>query len=163
MKKIVFLICFFSLSQPVYAISYSYDDLGRLVSVSYQNSENGTFSYDPAGNLLSVTVQPDADSDGILDSADPDDDNDGLPDTYELANNLNPLDAADAALDSDNDGLTILQEYLAGSSLALADTDGDGATDGEEVDSGSNPLDQTSVPSWMMPSGGGWRYILQAK
>jgi hypothetical protein len=41
-------------------------------------------------------------------------DGDGLPDAWELAHGLNPADAADAALDADRDGLTNLQEYLAG-------------------------------------------------
>lgn len=43
-----------------------------------------------------------------------DTDGDGLPDEWELANSLNPTNAADAALDSDGDGLSNLQEYLSG-------------------------------------------------
>jgi Lamin Tail Domain len=43
-------------------------------------------------------------------------DNDGLPDTWELQYStcLNPLNPADAALDSDGDGRTALQEFAAG-------------------------------------------------
>lgn len=42
-------------------------------------------------------------------------DRDGLPDEWELANGLSPTNAVDAALDSDCDGLTNLQEYQTGS------------------------------------------------
>ena len=41
-------------------------------------------------------------------------DGDGLPDWWELWHNLNPNDSSDAALDSDNDGVINLYEYLAG-------------------------------------------------
>ena len=43
-----------------------------------------------------------------------DSDRDGIPDDYELAHNLDPHNAADAALDPDNDGLTTLAEYQGG-------------------------------------------------
>ena len=43
-----------------------------------------------------------------------DTDGDGLPDEWELANNLDPTDPADAALDSDQDGISNIDEYLAG-------------------------------------------------
>jgi len=49
------------------------------------------------------------------DACDPDDDNDGMPDTYEIANGFNPLDASDANGDADNDGVSNLSEYQAGS------------------------------------------------
>jgi hypothetical protein len=44
-----------------------------------------------------------------------DTDGDTLPDGYETANDLDPLDAADAGLDKDGDGFTNLEEYTAGS------------------------------------------------
>ncbi len=43
-----------------------------------------------------------------------DTDRDGMPDYWELAHGLNPTNAADAALDSDGDGTSNLQEYVAG-------------------------------------------------
>jgi hypothetical protein len=43
-----------------------------------------------------------------------DSDGDGMPDEWELANNLNPTDPADAALDSDGDSVANRDEYLAG-------------------------------------------------
>ena len=65
--------------------------------------------------------------------------NDGLPDEYEVANGLDPLDASDAALDDDQDGASNLEEYLAGTEIDNADTDGDGMTDGYEINAGLNP------------------------
>jgi PKD repeat protein len=56
----------------------------------------------------------DFDGDGIPDEIDPDDDNDGLPDWWEVANGLNPFSAGDAGGDFDRDGLSNLQEYIAG-------------------------------------------------
>ncbi len=44
----------------------------------------------------------------------PDTDGDGIPDAAELLMGLNPNNPADAALDLDADGMTNLQEYLAG-------------------------------------------------
>ena len=41
-----------------------------------------------------------------------DDDNDGMPDTWELENGLNPLDATDANKDLDQDGRSNLDEFL---------------------------------------------------
>jgi hypothetical protein len=67
-------------------------------------------AFDYQGNLLAsnaVTVTSTA-VDGGLDT-----DGDGMPDTWEIANGLDPT-VADADLDSDHDGLTNRQEYLAG-------------------------------------------------
>ena len=49
--------------------------------------------------------------------------------------------------DDDNDGLSDVDESVAGTSPLLADTDGDGFSDGEEVAAGSDPLDDTSLPA----------------
>jgi T5SS/PEP-CTERM-associated repeat protein len=43
-----------------------------------------------------------------------DTDGDGIPNSYEVAHGLDPLDPVNATKDSDGDGLTDLQEYLAG-------------------------------------------------
>jgi uncharacterized repeat protein (TIGR01451 family) len=67
-----------------------------------------------------------------------DSDEDGLPDSWELLNfgNLNSSTAGD----SDNDGLSNLDEYWLGTSPVDSDTDNDDMPDGFEVDNGLNPL-----------------------
>jgi YD repeat-containing protein len=62
-----------------------------------------------------------------------DTDGDGIPNCIEATSGLDPLDAQDASLDSDSDGLTNVQEYQAGTNFFTADTDGDGLLDGYEV------------------------------
>jgi len=57
------------------------------------------------------TEWADHDLDGVGNNSDLDDDNDGMPDAWELQYGFNPLDASDAALDADTDGLTNLQEF----------------------------------------------------
>ena len=82
-----------------------------------------------------------ADNDGDLigDNADTDDDNDQMSDAFENLYSLNPLDATDAALDPDGDGLTNLQEFQQGSNPTLSNiisdtTDSDGDTVFDVVD-----------------------------
>jgi hypothetical protein len=66
---------------------------------------------DQANHDVDVLGYPD---DGLGDACDPDDDNDGMPDTYELAKSFDPRDPSDAELDADDDGLTNLEEFEAG-------------------------------------------------
>ena len=53
--------------------------------------------------------------------------------------------ALDASSDADGDGLSAAQEFEAGSSAMMPDTDADGMTDGAEVTAGTIPVDATSV------------------
>ncbi len=57
LKKLVitFLVIFAFTVSPVLAMTYSYDDLGRLTSVTYNSGQTTTYSYDSAGNMLSIT------------------------------------------------------------------------------------------------------------
>ncbi len=61
------------------------------------------------GDVISSQLNTDGDEAGNV--CDDDDDNDGMPDAYEVENQLNPLDRADAGLDEDGDGLSNLREY----------------------------------------------------
>ncbi|MGJ8640823.1 MAG: DNRLRE domain-containing protein [Opitutaceae bacterium] len=72
----------------------------------------------------------------------PDDDGDGMPNDYETSNStptnpLDPNDPADANVDNDAnggpDGLTNLEEFIAGTDPQNSDTDGDTLSDGDEV------------------------------
>lgn len=118
----------------------------------------------------------DSDGDGLTDGneeyivgtdpADPDSDGDGVNDGQEVEAGTDPLEADDAAdsgdepdpeptaaadagggnLDPDGDGLTNDREAAAGTDPNDGDSDDDGVNDSNEVDFGSDPLDDTSYP-----------------
>ncbi len=68
-----------------------------------------------------------------------DSDNDGLSDLEELERGTNPNKA-----DTDGDGLSDGEEVRRGSNPLVADSDNDGITDGQEVSDGTNPNDKGS-------------------
>ena len=59
-----------------------------------------------------------------------DSDHDGMSDAWEDTYGLNKNNAADAATDTDSDGLTNLQEFQVATNPTLADTDSDSVSDG---------------------------------
>jgi len=64
--------------------------------------------------------------------ADPvDEDQDGLPDDWEI-NYFGSIESCNPGDDSDTDGLTNAQEYVAGTHPLVKDTDGDGVVDGDD-------------------------------
>lgn len=96
----------------------------------------------------------DSDFDGLDDhdeidtySTDPtnsDTDGDGMPDGWELENALDPF-VNDATGDSDDDGLTNLEEYLHSTNPQSNDTDSDGMPDDWELHHSLNPLTNDSA------------------
>lgn len=87
-------------------------------------------------NLLSMDpLREDTDSNGIPDSYE-DSDNDGLTNLEEIRLGTNPM-----MNDSDNDGLDDAEELRNYSTDPQnADTDGDGVSDGKEIELGTDPL-----------------------
>lgn len=71
-----------------------------------------------------------------------DTDEDGLPDGYEIATGLSPLNALDAAKDNDEDGLNNADEFVYQTNPNDPDSDKDGFKDGAEVRNGFNPNGQ---------------------
>ena len=75
-------------------------------------------------------LNSDSDADGILDGEEvlnlgtnplsSDTDADGIDDLFEINNGLNPTDPLDALLDADNDGVSNIDEFLAGTDLNQA-------------------------------------------
>ncbi|MFO6424233.1 hypothetical protein ACK8OT_12580, partial [Motilimonas sp. KMU-193] len=83
--------------------------------------------------------QQDSDFDGVFDSQDiaptnprfsHDQDFDGIPDQWEVQYGYSNINSADASMDDDNDGLTNIAEFNAGTAPRLADSDNDGIPDG---------------------------------
>jgi len=119
------------------------------------NDEVNTHSTDPN--------KQDSDNDGLDDyqelflySTNPtasDTDSDGMSDLFEVEGLLDPNDASDASIDSDNDGLTNIEEFQSGTNPSVEDTDVDGLSDFIEVKTlNSNPLsidtDQDEMPDF---------------
>ncbi|MFZ5597481.1 MAG: fibronectin type III domain-containing protein [Bacillota bacterium] len=55
LKIVAIMLTFLFISLPAYAANYTYDNLNRLNSVTYENGQKITYTYDAAGNLLTVT------------------------------------------------------------------------------------------------------------
>ncbi len=124
-------------------------DLGTLT----QELQFGFGTFNDSARYDNITL----DSDGLV--APTDSDGDDLPNSYEIANNLNPNspDGDDGRNgDFDNDGLTNFQEFSGldsndvahgfGQTLAgTADMDGDSLSDGDEVNGTRNPYQNATA------------------
>jgi len=93
---------------PTETVDTDGDGLGD--NADDDDDNDGVLDVDDAFRL-DASESMDTDRDGIGNNADTDDDNDGMPDTWETENGLDTLNAADASLDPDGDGLTNLREY----------------------------------------------------
>ena len=82
------------------------------------------------GNAVNLLAIPERDVDG-----------DGIADSFETANQGNPLSPAPANTDSDQDGLTDAEEIRRGTNPNNKDSDQDGMPDGWEVEKGLDPTD----------------------
>ena len=60
-------------------------------------------------------------------------DADGMDDDWEDRHNLDATSSGDANMDADSDGLTNLEEYVAGTDPNVSDSDADGLSDADEV------------------------------
>ncbi len=93
----------------------------------------------------------------------PDMDADGMLDAWEIRFGLDPMDSGDSDLDYDEDGLTNRQEfdYFEETGEYLnprdPDTDRDGFKDGEELESGYDPMSKDSHPE---DEGTTWNLLL---
>lgn len=74
-----------------------------------------------------------------------DGDEDGMKDYWEVTYGLDPNNSDDATEDADEDGLSNLGEFEAGSNPNLEDTDGDTMTDSYEVENNLDPIDSSDA------------------
>jgi hypothetical protein len=139
----------FDTAVKISVYDWNVEDTVLIIRLSKTLTQNTNYTItidtgakDVAGNLMnssyswSFITWYDTDNDGIPDSQDADDDNDDIADEWEENHGLNPKNSADASIDPDNDGLTNLEEYQAGTDPNNPDTDNDGIPDGEEA----NPM-----------------------
>lgn len=123
---------------------------------------DGINDFDEVNTYGTNPASADSDGDGLTDPdeintyqtdpLDADTDNDSMRDGWEIGFGLDPLNASDATLDLDSDGLTNKEEHILNTNPNSNDTDGDGTLDGDEdfdndgiinsdeLDNGLNPF-----------------------
>ncbi|MEW6172725.1 MAG: Ig-like domain-containing protein [Bacillota bacterium] len=55
-QALIMLLLLLCIAFPAFTATYTYDDLGRLTSVTYTNGQKINYTYDAGGNLLTVTT-----------------------------------------------------------------------------------------------------------
>ena len=144
------------------------DGDGLINILEYNNTAAGPY-VEVDGITSTHPNNNDTDGDGLSDGheisihlTDPtsnDTDGDGMPDGWEVKYGLDPLDSADALLDSDDDSFDAdwngnitsleiysnLYEYWNGTNPILGDTDNDGMPDGWEVHWNFQPLNSSDA------------------
>jgi len=117
-------------SSSGHAATYQYDNLNRLIAVTYDSGKTVRYAYDPGGNIISISE---------------DSDDDGMPDDWEIKYFGDT--SSDGTGDYDNDGLSDSEEYKLNTDPTKADTDGDGISDADEKKAGTDPNDPASKPA----------------
>ncbi|MDM8538125.1 hypothetical protein QUF70_15340, partial [Desulfobacterales bacterium HSG17] len=107
--------------------------------VTMSEAQTVTASFD------TIYVPPEPEPEPVIPPAP--EDNDGTPGWWETQHGLDMSSSADAAQDTDNDGLTNLEEYINKTDPRDPDTDDDGIEDGQERLAGTDPDDKNlSIP-----------------
>lgn len=100
--------------------------------LSRQSYNNAILALKRIGDDI-IVVQQNGDEFSFSTIAMGDNDNDDIPAWWENQFGLSDNNASDASSDNDGDTLTALEEYIAGTSPVLADTDSDGLDDQIEI------------------------------
>lgn len=101
---LITIFCFHSISHASETVTYSYDALDRLVSVTYAGAGSINYVYDQAGDIVNITIT--STSSAVTDS-----DSDGIADDWERMF-FNDLTTASPTTDADGDRYSDLWEYL---------------------------------------------------
>ena len=128
--------------------SASYDSDGSIVAYDWNQLSGPGTSIDGSSSVQPACVAPDVSETTTLEFELTVTDDDGSTSVDRCRVTVNPVVIIDPNLDSDNDGLTDVDETdVYGTDPNAADSDGDGFADGEEVYAGTDPNDDSSVPN----------------
>lgn len=103
-STLITFLFFQCICQASETVTYGYDDLDRLVSVTYAGAGSINYVYDQAGDIINITITS-------TNSAATDTDSDGIADDWERMF-FNNLTSASPTTDADEDRYSDLWEYL---------------------------------------------------